>query len=250
MKLYHELAEYYFSIEQNHRNINDDLDLVLELLSNRSNPSLLDLGCGTGEHLNALFKRGVNCVGLDNSRDMLTHARLRFPGTAQYIEGSMTDFDYFEEFDMVISLFGSFNYMLEDSQVESVFWNTWRALKPGGIGLFEIWNAIPIRKIREKPLDVVSQTRYHDNQIQRERGFTLLNYPSRTIVEVNYRYRVSSNGETSELQDRHIMRAFNRDEISGFIRDNGFTIRSMYANSLKEPYTDYSNRILIHFVKD
>ncbi len=250
MKLYHELAEYYFSIEQNHRNIDDDLQLILELLANRSSPSLLDLGCGTGEHLYELYKRGVNCVGLDNSKDMLTHARLRFPGSANFIEGSMADFDYFEEFDMVISLFGSFNYMLEDSQVESVFWNTWRTLKPGGIGLFEIWNAIPVRKISEKPLDEVSRTRYFDTEIRRDRGFTLLNYPTRTIVEVNYRYRVSSNGETSELRDRHVMRAFNREEISRFIRDNGFTIRSMFANSRKEPYTDFSNRILIHFVKD
>lgn len=250
MKLYHELSEYYFSIEENHRNIDDDLELILELLANKTNPSLLDLGCGTGEHLNELYRRGIHCTGLDNSKDMLTHAGLRFPGTAEYVEGSMADFDYFEEFDMVISLFGSFNYMLEDSQVDNVFWNTWRALKPGGQGLFEIWNAIPIREIKEKDMDVVSKTNYMNTEIQRERGFNLLNYPARTIVQVNYRYRVIENGQEHEVRDKHTMRAFNRNEITRFIRDNGFSIKSMYANSRKEPYTDYSNRILIHFIKE
>ena len=53
-----------------------------------------------------------------------------------------------------------------------------------------------------------------------------------------------------EVRDKHTMRAFNRNEITRFIKDNGFTIKSMYANSRKEPYTDFSNRILIHFVKE
>ncbi|HON15751.1 MAG TPA: hypothetical protein PLA51_04660 [Spirochaetota bacterium] len=51
MKLYKELAEYYFAIESNHRNIVFDIQFINSYLSKYQNPSVLDIGCGTGEHL-------------------------------------------------------------------------------------------------------------------------------------------------------------------------------------------------------
>jgi ubiquinone/menaquinone biosynthesis C-methylase UbiE len=73
MKLYKELAEYYFAIEANHRNILYDIHLISTYLKKYSDPAVLDLGCGTGEHLNSVKQFGVKkCVGVDNSRDALS----------------------------------------------------------------------------------------------------------------------------------------------------------------------------------
>ncbi len=60
MKLYDELAEYYYAIENNHRNIRDDISLILSVMKDHHNPSLLDLGCGTGEHISELSRRGFH----------------------------------------------------------------------------------------------------------------------------------------------------------------------------------------------
>ncbi|MCP4130331.1 MAG: class I SAM-dependent methyltransferase [bacterium] len=245
MKLYHELAEYYYSIENKHRDIHDDLSLIRSLLHNTKEPALLDLGCGTGEHLNQLSKYGIKCTGIDNSEDMLRIARLRFPGKIQFLKNDVTDFDFYDEFDIIISLFGSLNYLVENEDLDKAFWNAWRALKPGGLGLFEIWNTSPIAMIKQKEVSHVSTTKYNDTLIDRERGFRIVDNPSKTIVEVSYKYTVIDNLGSQTLHDRHLMRTFTKDEILVFLKNNGFTVRQVFANAVKEPYKDTSNKMLI-----
>ncbi len=249
MKLYHELAEYYFSIEKKSREIREDIALIVSLMRGREKPVILDIGCGTGEHLAQLHQHGFRCFGLDNSEEMIRIARERFPGTASLMRTDMTEFDFFEEFDIVICLFGTFNYLLEDSQVEKVLWNTWRALKPGCIALFEIWNSIPVRRIREKSLSPVSVTEYNMTTIERQRGFHLQEGEKKTIVDVDYTYLIRRGSGTETIKDRHIMRAFRKDEIESFIGNNGFKIRDIYSTTKRDLYKDSSNKMIILFEK-
>ncbi len=246
MKLYHELAEYYFSLEEKHRNIDDDISLIESLLKFKKNPALLDLGCGTGEHLYRLSRAGIKCTGIDTSNSMLRIARLRFPDSIEFQLDDMRFFSFEKKFDIVISLFGSFNYITEDADIIKVFKNTWDAMKPDGTGLFEIWNSMPIIKIREKPVTRVSKINYKGKEIERERGFRLLNNSNKTLVEVDYNYVISKN---ENMTDRHIMRAFTKDEIADFITGNGFRICNFYANTMGAPYNPTSNAIVVHFQK-
>lgn len=247
MKLYQELAEYYFSIENKHRNIFKDIELIEALLKDIDSPSLLDLGCGTGEHLCYLQKSGIKSVGIDSSYSMNRIAKLRFPDSAEFIREDMRDINYINQFNIVISLFGSFDYLIEDADVDKVLSCANRALKKDGICLFEIWNSYPIEKIREKPLSKISVTKHDNITIERDRGFRLLNYPDRTIVEVSYQYTLLPQNEI--IKDKHIMRAYTKDEIEQIIKRNGFELINLYANSQKELYRETSNRIIIHFKK-
>ena len=103
MRLYHELAEHYFSIEENHRDLHDDISLIRSLIFNKKNPALLDLGCGTGEHLERLTRFGINCTGLDNSQDMLEVAADRQSSKIRFMKQDIRSFDFYEEFDMVVN---------------------------------------------------------------------------------------------------------------------------------------------------
>jgi SAM-dependent methyltransferase len=246
MKLYHELAEYYFSIEEENRNIENDINMIRALLKDSDKPSLLDLGCGTGEHLDKLSKYGISCTGIDSSEKMIKAAKFRFPDSARFFNTNMINFNFVNKFDLIISLFGSFDYISEDSDITSVLKNTWQALKPNGMGLFEIWNALPLQKIRKKPITFVSDTDYNNLKIKRERGFKLLDFPGKTIVEVKYNYIIS---EQEKIPDTHIMRAFTMKEIEYFLSNNGFQTIAYYANSLLEPYNDISGRIIVLFKK-
>jgi SAM-dependent methyltransferase len=250
MKLYNELAEYYFSIDSVSRNISDEISLLRSLLSNIKNPVILDLGCGTGEHLNALSKYGIVCTGIDNSEEMLKVASLRFPGKIKFQHKDLVDFDYYNQFDLIYSLFGSFNYIIEDEDIDKIFWNTWRSLKNGGIALFEIWHTEPILKIRNKDLSLVSTTQYKDIIIERFRGFNTISNSNKTIVEVNYKYKITGSSVSKTVTDIHRMRTFSLGEISNFIKDNGFTIKKVYSSVIKEPLNENSNKMILLLEKD
>ncbi len=249
MRLYNELAEFYFEIEAQHRDIERDIDIVRSLLLKKETPAILDLGCGTGEHLNQLKRYGVKCTGIDNSAAMLAVARKRFPRDIEFEDSDLRTFDYYSRFDLIMSLFGSMDYLIEDSDVDSLFWNTWRAMKPDGYGLFEVWNSYPIRKIKSKPMSPVSQIKYEDKFISRHRGFNMLESGEKTVVKVDYRYEVQTKEKTESYEDSHVMRAFSPEEIEAFLKQNGFIIRRTFANSGKEPYRENSNKMLIIFQK-
>ncbi len=251
MKLYNELAEYYFQIESQHRDIKSDIDLIRSFLFRKESPTLLDLGCGTGEHLNALKKYGIKCTGIDNSKSMLQVAQKRFPEGIIFEYGDLRDFDYYSRFDIVVSLFGSMDYMIDDDDVDKLFWNTWRSMKADGYGIFEIWNSEPVKKIKHKPLSAVSKILYNGAFIERHRGFQLVeNDEHRTVVKVDYRYNLQKGNELISLEDTHEMRAFSYSEITSFLTGNGFKIKEIYANSQLEPYNANSNKMLVIFKKE
>ncbi len=247
MKLYHELAEHYFAIENNHRDIRNDVSFITALLRNREYPALLDLGCGSGEHLGLLAMQGIRCTGIDISADMLAQARERFPEGIEFIRSSMSEIEYDSAFDMVTSLFGSFNYLIHDGEIEAMLMKIHRALRPGGLGILEIWNSPPILKIREKEIGPVSTTSHGGSSIKRERGFKLRDDTFKTVVEVNYRYTIDGPDGMKNVRDRHVMRCFTTGEITRFISAAGFRVKNIFANFLSEPYEENSNRMVVLF---
>jgi SAM-dependent methyltransferase len=249
MKLYHELAEYYFAIENNHRDIAQDAAFLTGLLAGKTSPALLDLGCGTGEHLGLLAKAGVRCTGIDVSEEMILTARRRLPEGIDLFRSDMQDISFKNAFDAIICLFGSFNYLIFDADIEAMLGRVRAALKPGGVCVFEIWNSPPIKKIREKDVSPVSLTEYKGKNIRRERGFRMRDDTGRTVVEVTYRYTIEEEGTRTIVRDRHVMRTFTPGEFSRFLAGAGFTVTNIFANFLSEPYEENSNRMVVVFEK-
>lgn len=250
MKLYNELAEYYFFIDNKTRNISNDISLIKQLLPRNSRSQILDLGCGTGEHLDLLRKEGFKCTGVDASKDMIFHARQRNGPGVQYKVCDMRDINYIDTYDMIICLFGSFNYMLTDKDVDTVMYNTYKALKPGGLAVFEIWNAYPLHRIEEKKLSHISTTYFKEKKILRERGFHIVEKRPRTIVDVFYEYEIFSPENRKRVEDRHTMRAYYQKEIERIIKYAGFKIIERFSSSMKERFHNYSNKLIIVFEKE
>jgi len=251
MKLYNELAKYYFSIEEKQRDITDDVAFIRALIPSNKVPAILDLGCGTGEHLQALSKYGFKCTGIDNSEKMLDIASDKSNRPIEFKKSEIHNFDYYEEFDIVMSMYGSLDYLLDDNLMEKLLWNSWKALKPEGICIFEIWNAPPLSIIKNKPLSYVSTTVKDGKKIIRERGFSLQeNTKDKTIVNVNFRYKMSSINSNETIDDNHVMRAFTTDEITKLLNKNGFEKVNIYSDFLKAPYQKFSNKMVLVFKKE
>lgn len=85
-----------------HRFVSDYGNDVIKLLAPKQHEKILDLGCGTGDLANELYRRGVNVVGIDHSSTMVEQAKQKYPHIPFYVE-DITNLPYVEEFDAIFS---------------------------------------------------------------------------------------------------------------------------------------------------
>jgi SAM-dependent methyltransferase len=99
--------------------------------------ALLDVACGTGEHLRFLG-RWYRVTGLDSSSAMLSFARRKLPG-ARFVLGRMQSFRLPERFDVITCLFSAIGYVRSEADLRRTLRNFEEHLRPGGVVLLEPW---------------------------------------------------------------------------------------------------------------
>ncbi|WP_248962788.1 class I SAM-dependent DNA methyltransferase [Sphaerisporangium perillae] len=99
--------------------------------------SLLDVGCGTGEHLRSLKDVFFDVEGLDLTPAMRELARNKLPQVPIHA-GDMSDFALHRTFDAVICLHSSIAF-LPLSRLKPAIACMARHLNPGGVLIVEPW---------------------------------------------------------------------------------------------------------------
>ncbi|PJZ69030.1 SAM-dependent methyltransferase [Leptospira perolatii] len=240
MKLYSELAEYYFDIERPARKFDQETQFLDRLFRKYRIKSFLDLGCGTGEHVTHLQALGYRPKGVDSSAKMIEVAKKRY-AHCKFDVGTMQSYRSEEQWDGIISLFGSFNYLLSNEEVNMALKKIEMNLKPAGIAVLEIWNAEPLRKIKRKPIGPVTQIKSKATAIQRNRGFRLIRADQSTVVEVNYVYSLNSK----EIKDKHLMRAFFLSEFQKILAAHRLEILNVYSNFNEMKFRSNASRMIL-----
>ena len=100
--------------------------------------TILDVGCGTGEHAMFLRNYGFTVDGLDLDPQLLAVAREKMPD-AQFFEGDMAAFDAEQPYDVVMCLFSSIGYLRTPERVTSALRCFRRHLSEGGVVVVEPW---------------------------------------------------------------------------------------------------------------
>lgn len=98
--------------------------------------TLLDVACGTGQHL-ARFAPWLTCTGVDLNAGLLAAVRERCPD-ADLLIGDMRYFDVGRRFDVVTCLFSSVGYMLTVEDLHAAVARMAAHLRPGGLLLLEL----------------------------------------------------------------------------------------------------------------
>lgn len=120
--------------------------------------SVLDLGCGTGEHARHLAERGLRVVGLDRSPAMIESALDGpLPDNLRFVTGDMREADTVlpgEMFGGALGLGNMLPFLTTEVELAEALAATARVLKPGGVFLFQLLNYERLEGRNERALPI------------------------------------------------------------------------------------------------
>jgi SAM-dependent methyltransferase len=119
----------------------DDEARQLRELIRRHSPkakTLLDVGCGTGQHL-ARLREQYRVEGTDVDPGMLLHARSRLGPDVPLQVADMVGIDLGRRFDTVTCLFSAIGYTRTVPRLRQAIASMARHLEPGGVLIVEPW---------------------------------------------------------------------------------------------------------------
>lgn len=113
------------------------LEKVIEKHKQSPGKRLLDLACGTGEHIKYLAST-MTCEGLDLDPSFVEIAREKLPELV-FHEGDMTSFKLPGKYDVITVLFSSIGYVKTRDVLLATIKNIFEHLEPGGLLIIEPW---------------------------------------------------------------------------------------------------------------
>lgn len=177
-------------------------------------PSLLDVACGTGGHLEVLHD--LDCVGVDLDPKMVAIARKRCPGV-RVVEGDMQELNNDElggPFDVVCCLFSSIAYMHDEAALGKAIASMVSCLREGGLLIVEPFL---------EPQDVQDG---HTSAVfvdKPEMKVARMNV-TRVVgkhMHLDFHYLVAESDGVQHIQEPHVITLFNNDTIAEVIRAQG-----------------------------
>ncbi len=131
---------HYYDDYMSHVDWDEWLQFILDNLpagKAAMNLKVLDVACGTGLMADKLCKAGMIVEAIDSSEEMLTVAAQK-DERINLVKASFNDPFPVDEYDMIVSLFDSVNYLQQEEEIAGFFNNTAQALKKDGAFIFDI----------------------------------------------------------------------------------------------------------------
>ncbi|AIF70105.1 hypothetical protein PAP_08620 [Palaeococcus pacificus DY20341] len=142
MRIYKNFA--YFYVKGRYSRFSEKMAEILPTILEKFDAKpqkILDIACGEGTFAVEMAKRGFQIVGVDISREMLKFAKEKAKKenvNVKFICQDMRSLNFDEEFDLVTCWFDSLNYLLTLEDLEKAFAGVYRALKKGGLFIFDM----------------------------------------------------------------------------------------------------------------
>ena len=217
--LYSEFAKYYDLI-YSFKNYKKEALRVKELVSKykvSTGKDLLDVGCGTGHHLEYL-KDEFYCMGVDISDEILEVAKRNVKGVT-FAQADMTRLNLGKQFDVITCLFSSIGYVKTYANLERTLEGFARHLKTGGVVLIEPWFT-KSTFIEGHP----SMTTYDGKDIKIARLCVSRIKGNLSIQDMHYLVAERGKSVTHSV-DRHEMGLFETDKTLAIMKKTGLHAR-------------------------
>jgi len=192
---------------------------------------LLELACGTGNHAFEFERLGYRVTGTDLSADMIGVAQRKAGqrgSKARFLQADMgTAGEEDAGYDVVVCLFDSIGYLLENARIVSCLRNVARRLRPNGICVLESWHAAAMLSSRE-PVRVrhwqvpgAEIVRISETTCQHAEQWCTVRFE--VIV-------TDADGGWRRFEETHRNRYFLKKEMDLLLESSGLRTRACYAD--------------------
>jgi len=128
-----------------HEFIDCSVQWILSLLPNGAR--LLDIGCGPGLYTKRFAENGLVVTGLDISENSLHYAK-EHDQKSEYVLMNYLEMDYHDTFDMITLIWCDYGALIPEERANLMKWVV-RALKPGGLFLFDVFTPAFHKRLSE-----------------------------------------------------------------------------------------------------
>jgi len=214
--------------------------------------SILDVGCGTGNHAKEFVARGYNLVGIDLNAPMVKIASDKV-ASADFLQADMRKFNLYQKFDAILCLFGTFNYCCDYSTAEIILNNFFDHLAEDGLLIVEL---IPSNSplLRSTTVGVFPNREIgvfpNRDDIAVAQICSIIPNLNREQLYTGSVFFVQENGHVGIAMDRHIQNLFSTQRISNMMKTIGFQNVELFDGYTFEPFNQQSARALIVATKN
>ena len=236
---YDKVAKYYDMFYGDVFPYEAEVSSLQRLFERKGVQTVLDVPCGTGNHLIRLARLGYQCCGGDISGGMLARAREKTAGmTIDFFTCDVKNLEIPRTFDAVISLYGLPSTLLarhpEPSlaamrqRFHTALRGIYNVLKPGGLFVFNIlnpnvplpfpgfgpWGEFNIHTKEQDDIKILSLSTIH-------RRDELINFKDVYLIQDGDQLSMEMLGYCVGL--------LSIDQLKEDLRENGFTVEGLYG---------------------
>jgi ubiquinone/menaquinone biosynthesis C-methylase UbiE len=214
-RMWTDLARYYDDI-YSWKDYAGEATRITELIEQRcksGDTELLDVACGTGEHIKYLQDR-FHITGSDLNPAMLAVARQKFPNTT-FVEADMMTMSLGKQFDVVACLFSSIGYVKTYDNLQRTLAVFHNHLKPGGVAIIEPFVEPDKYKVGMPHALTVDKP---DLKISR------MNVSEREgdIAIMDFYFQIATPQGVQQFRDRHELGLFDVERFKQIMAEVGF----------------------------
>jgi SAM-dependent methyltransferase len=245
--IFNAYAEYYDLLYYD-KNYTIESKYINDILKNQSisnNSSILELGCGTGNHAVELQKYGYKIHGIDLSLDMITIANSKsgiINNNNIFLEvGDIRNISLNKKFEVILALFHVVSYVNNNDDL---------ILDNEGVLIFDCWYGpgvlsdmprVKVKNIKNEKIEMFRIAEPHFNE-------------NNNIVDVNYTILVKNlfNNEYTEFKEKHSMRYFFLPELEIILDIAGLQIikQMEWITNSKTGFDTFTSTFVIKKIND
>jgi SAM-dependent methyltransferase len=214
-------------VDKDYRQECDLIEQVFERFGNGKIRTIVDFGCGTGNHSIPLAQRSYQITGVDVSADMLNVARLKskdLGNRVTWLEGDVRNVEAGGPFDAGLFMFAVLGYQLSNEDMMATLNNARRHIRPGGLLAFDVWYGPAVLSM--KPSDRVKILPVVGGKVIRVVNSQL--DPRHHSCTVRYHlWRIIGDQVEAESEESHVVRYFFPMELELMLNQSGFELESL-----------------------